>query len=192
MGKFKRLDTPIKDLFVIEPTVFGDQRGFFMESWNKRDFEEIGIKDEFVQDNHSKSRKGVLRGIHFQEKHQQGKLVRCIKGKVLDIAIDLREGSETFGEHYKVLLTEGNKKQFMIPEGFGHAFIALEDDTEFLYKTTNFYCIDCDSGIIYDDKRINIDWNLKEYRIDDIILSEKDRRLPTLEEWLNKRGNRGL
>lgn len=192
MCKFMRLDTPIKDLFVIEPTVFGDQRGFFMESWNKRDFEEIGITDEFVQDNHSKSKKGVLRGIHFQEKHQQGKLVRCIKGKVLDIAVDLREGSETFGEYYKVLLTEENKKQFMIPKGFGHAFIALEDDTEFLYKTTNFYCTDCDSGIIYNDKRINIDWNIEKYGISDIILSEKDRNLSTFEEWMKTRENRGL
>lgn len=192
MGKFKRIETPIKDLFVIEPTVFSDERGFFMESWNKRDFEEIGITDEFVQDNHSKSKKGVLRGIHFQEKHQQGKLVRCIKGSVLDIAVDLRNNSKTFGTFFKVVLTEENKKQLMIPKGFGHAFISLEDDTEFLYKTTDYYCSKCDGGIIFNDKDINIDWNLGEYGIHDIILSEKDRNLPTLKEWLSKRGNRGL
>lgn len=192
MSKFRKIDTPIIGLFIIEPTLFGDRRGFFMESWNKRDFLKIGIEDEFVQDNHSKSRKGVLRGIHFQEKHQQAKLIRCIRGKILDIAVDLRENSETFSKYFKVVLSEENKLQLMIPEGFGHAFVALMENTEIQYKTTNYYCANCENGILYNDEKINIDWNLLEYGINNIILSEKDEKLPTLEKWLYQRGNRGL
>lgn len=179
MNNFTETQTPIKDLIIIEPRVFGDTRGFFMESYNKKSFEELGLTMEFVQDNHSKSRAGVLRGIHFQRKFPQGKLVRVIKGKVYDVAVDLRKGSETFGKWYGIELSEENKKMFYIPEGFGHAFLTLEDDTEFLYKTTNVYYPEYDSGIIYNDKDIGIKWPQIE---GDIILSEKDKNLPSLKD----------
>ncbi|MGL5593202.1 MAG: dTDP-4-dehydrorhamnose 3,5-epimerase, partial [Cetobacterium sp.] len=126
MSKFKRVETGIKDLVVIEPTVFGDNRGFFMESYSKKDFSEIGMDVEFVQDNHSKSKKGVLRGLHFQTQHVQGKLVRVTAGSVLDVAVDLRKDSPTFGKYYLVELTSDNKKMFYIPPGFAHGFLTLE------------------------------------------------------------------
>jgi dTDP-4-dehydrorhamnose 3,5-epimerase len=185
MSKFTKIETPIDDLYVIEPTVFGDDRGFFMESYNKREFAEIGMDMDFVQDNHSKSKKGVLRGLHFQTKHSQGKLVRVIKGSVWDVAVDLREGSSTFGEWYGVLLTAENKKMFYIPEGFAHGFITLEDETEFMYKCTNFYYPEYDAGIIWNDSDIGIEWPLEEYGIkeENLLLSDKDKELPTLEEY---------
>jgi len=192
MAKFTKIPTTISGLFIIKSTVFGDDRGFFMETWNKRDFEEIGINMVFLQDNHSKSKRGVLRGIHFQEKCQQGKLVRCLKGKVLDIAVDLRENSKTFGEHYKVILSEKNQKQLLIPQGFGHAFLSLEEGSELVYKASNYYSSEFDSGILYNDEDIKIKWNFREYGLNDIILSQKDKRLPTLKEWIKKRGNKGL
>jgi dTDP-4-dehydrorhamnose 3,5-epimerase len=185
MSKFTKIETPIDDLYVIEPTVFGDDRGFFMESYNKREFAEIGMDMDFVQDNHSKSKKGVLRGLHFQTKHSQGKLVRVIKGSVWDVAVDLREGSSTFGDWYGVLLTAENKKMFYIPEGFAHGFITLEDETEFMYKCTNFYYPEYDAGIIWNDSDIGIEWPLEEYGIkeENLLLSDKDKELPTLEEY---------
>ncbi|MGL6115869.1 MAG: dTDP-4-dehydrorhamnose 3,5-epimerase, partial [Cetobacterium sp.] len=151
MGKFKRVKTGIKDLIVIEPTVFGDNRGFFMESYSKKDFAEIGMDVEFVQDNHSKSKKGVLRGLHFQTKHIQGKLVRVTAGSVLDVAVDLRKDSSTFGKHYLVELTADNKKMFYIPPGFAHGFLTLEDNTEFQYKCTDYYAPEFDSGVLWND-----------------------------------------
>jgi dTDP-4-dehydrorhamnose 3,5-epimerase len=191
MSKFKKIETPIKDLYIIEPKVFGDNRGFFMESWNKRDFEEIGLNMEFVQDNHSKSRKGVLRGLHFQTKNSQGKLVRCIKGKVYDVAVDLRKGSETFGEYFGIELTEENKKMFYIPEGFAHGFLALTEEVEFLYKATNYYTPEYDSGIIWNDKDINVDWPLEKYGIkeEELLLSEKDKVQQTYKEYIEKLGD---
>jgi dTDP-4-dehydrorhamnose 3,5-epimerase len=191
MSKFKKIETPIKGLYIIEPKVFGDNRGFFMESWNKRDFEEIGLNMEFVQDNHSKSRKGVLRGLHFQTKNSQGKLVRCIKGKVYDVAVDLRKGSKTFGEYFGMELTEENKKMFYIPEGFAHGFLALTEEVEFLYKATNYYTPEYDSGIIWNDKDINVDWPLEKYGIkeEDLLLSEKDKVQQTYKEYIEKLGD---
>ena len=191
MSKFEKVETPIKGLYIIEPQVFGDNRGFFMEFWNKRDFEEIGLNMEFVQDNHSKSRKGVLRGLHFQTKNSQGKLVRCIKGKVYDVAVDLRKGSKTFGKYFGIELTEENKKMFYIPEGFAHGFLALSEEVEFLYKATNYYTPEYESGIIWNDKDINIDWPLEKYGIkeEDLLLSEKDRKLQTYKEYLEKIGD---
>jgi len=188
MDKFKKVETGIEGLVIIEPTVFGDHRGFFLESYNKREFSEIGLTVEFVQDNHSKSKRGVLRGLHFQTKHQQGKLVRVIKGSVWDVAVDLREGSLTFGKWYGVFLSSANKKMFYLPEGFAHGFLTLEDDTEFLYKTTDYYYPEYDAGIKYDDQEIGIEWPLAEYRLskEDILLSEKDKNLPTLNEYLKK------
>lgn len=189
MSKFKRVETGIEGLVVIEPTVFGDHRGFFMESYSKKDFEEIGLDMEFVQDNHSKSKKGVLRGLHFQTKHTQGKLVRVIAGSVLDVAIDLRYGSKTFGQHFIVELTEQNKKMFYVPEGFAHGFLTLEDDTEFQYKCTDYYAPEFDSGVLWNDKDINIDWNFEKYGLkeEEILLSEKDKVQQTLKEFVEKK-----
>lgn len=182
MSKFKRLNTSIEGLYIIEPTVFGDQRGFFMETWNKKEFEEIGLNAEFVQDNHSKSSKGVLRGIHFQTKYSQGKLVRVIKGKVYDVAVDLRESSKTFGKYYAVELSDDNKRMFYIPEEFGHAFLALTEEVEFIYKTTDYYHPEYDAGIVWNDPSLNIEWPLEEYGIEKPILSGKDRKLPEFKD----------
>lgn len=188
MSKFKKVETGIEGLYIIEPTVFGDSRGFFMETWNKRDFQEIGLDMEFVQDNHSKSRKGVLRGLHFQTKNSQGKLVRCITGKVYDVAVDLRKNSKTFGKYYGIELSEDNKLMFYIPEGFAHGYLALTQEVEFLYKATNYYSPEYESGIIWNDEDINIEWPLKKYGLteQDLILSEKDKKLQTFKEYIGE------
>lgn len=186
MGKFKRIETGIKDLIVIEPTVFGDDRGFFMESYSKKDFFAIGIDVEFIQDNHSKSKKGVLRGLHFQTKHVQGKLVRVTTGSVLDVAVDLRKNSPTFGKHYLVELSADNKKMFYIPPGFAHGFLTLEDNTEFQYKCTDYYAPEFDSGVLWNDSDIGIEWNFEKYGLsaDEILLSDKDRQQQNLKEFV--------
>lgn len=188
MGKFKKIETGIEGLYIIEPTVFGDERGFFIESYNKNDFIELGIIDEFVQDNHSKSKKGVLRGLHFQTKFSQGKLVRVIKGAVYDVAVDLRKDSSTFGKWFGLELSAKNKRMFFIPKEFAHGFLTLEDETEFTYKCTDFYHPEYDSGIMWNDKDINIDWNLEKYNLseEDILLSEKDKKHQSLKEYKNK------
>lgn len=177
MNNFEVIKTPIKGLVIIQPKVFGDERGFFLETYNKKSFEELGLTMEFVQDNHSKSKKGVLRGLHFQAKHTQGKLVRVAKGKVYDVAVDLRKNSKTFGKWYGVLLTEENKTMFYVPEGFAHGFLTLEDDTEFMYKCTDLYAPKYDSGILWSDKTIGIDWKFEEFGIDpsELTISEKDK-----------------
>lgn len=186
MNKFKRVETGIKDLIVIEPTVFGDNRGFFMESYSKKDFSQIGLDVEFVQDNHSKSKKGVLRGLHFQTQYVQGKLVRVTAGSVLDVAVDLRTDSSTFGKHFLVELTAENKKMFYIPPGFAHGFLTLEDNTEFQYKCTDYYAPEFDSGVLWNDSDIDIDWNFEKYglSIDEILLSDKDKKQQTLKEFI--------
>lgn len=186
MSKFKRVETGIKDLIVIEPTVFGDNRGFFMESYSKKDFSEIGMDVEFVQDNHSKSKKGVLRGLHFQTQYVQGKLVRVTAGSVLDVAVDLRKDSPTFGKHYLVELTADNKKMFYIPPGFAHGFLTLEDNTEFQYKCTDYYAPEFDSGVLWNDSDIGIEWNFEKYELsaDEILLSDKDKKQQTLQEFV--------
>ncbi len=186
MSKFKRVETGIKDLIVIEPIVFGDNRGFFMESYSKKDFSEIGMDVEFVQDNHSKSKKGVLRGLHFQTQHVQGKLVRVTAGAVLDVAVDLRKDSPTFGKHYLVELTADNKKMFYIPPGFAHGFLTLEDNTEFQYKCTDYYAPEFDSGVLWNDYEIRIDWNFEKYGLsaEAILLSDKDKQQQTLKEFV--------
>ncbi|NLU26101.1 dTDP-4-dehydrorhamnose 3,5-epimerase [Acetivibrio thermocellus] len=178
MNNFTVVKTPIEGLVVVEPKIFTDTRGFFFESYNKKAFCEFGLTMEFVQDNHIKSRIGVLRGIHFQRKFPQGRLVRVIKGKVYDVAVDLRKNSPTFGKWYGIELSAENKKMFYIPENFGHAFLTLEDDTEVLCKTTNVYRPEFESGIIYNDPELNIDWPQIE---GDIVLSEKDKNLPTFK-----------
>lgn len=185
MGKFSRIETGIEGLCVLEPTVFGDERGFFLESYSKKDFEEVGISLEFIQDNHSKSKKGVLRGMHFQYENTQDKLVRVVAGSVYDVAVDLREGSETFGKWYGVLLSAQNKKQFFVPKGFAHGFLTLEDNTEFLYKCTDYYAPQYDSGILWNDSDVGIDWKLSEFGISEceLVLSEKDKKQLTLKEY---------
>jgi len=187
MGKFRKIDTPIEGLYVIEPSVFGDSRGFFMESWNKKEFEEIGINCDFVQDNHSKSKKGVLRGLHFQIENVQSKLVRCIRGKVLDVAIDLRRNSPTFGQYFSIELSEENKFMLFIPKYFAHGFLVLSDEAEIIYKVDEYYDPKSDSGIIWNDETLNINWQLEKYRLSesDLTISEKDRKLMKFKDFVN-------
>ena len=189
MEKFKITKTKLNDLLIIEPMIFGDKRGFFLETYNKKDFNNFGLEVEFVQDNHSKSKKNVLRGLHYQKKNTQGKLVRVSRGKVWDVAVDLRNDSTTFGKWYGIELSEENKKMFYIPEGFAHGFLTLEDDTEFQYKCTNFYHAEYDSGIIWNDKSINIKWPFDIYGIDinEIIISEKDKKMQNFEDYNEKK-----
>ena len=180
MGKFKRIDTSIDGVCIVEPTVFGDNRGYFMETYSKADFAEIGLDYDFVQDNQSKSKKGVLRGLHFQRKHSQGKLVRVTEGEVFDVAVDLRKGSKTFGQWEGVRLSAENKKQFYIPEGFAHGFLVLSDEAVFTYKCTDFYAPEYDCGVMWNDPDIGIEWPLEG--IDNIILSEKDKKHKNLKD----------
>ncbi|WP_251860511.1 dTDP-4-dehydrorhamnose 3,5-epimerase [Clostridium sp. Marseille-Q2269] len=180
MGNFKFKETKIDGVYIIESKVFGDNRGYFMETYNKNDFFEAGLNMEFVQDNESRSKKGVLRGLHFQTKHSQGKLVRVTEGKVFDVAVDLRKGSPTFGKWEGVILTDENKKQFYIPEGFAHGFLVLSDTATFNYKCTDFYSPEYDGGVLWNDKDINIHWPLEG--IDEILLSDKDKVQKTLKE----------
>ena len=158
----KSIPTAIKDLLIIEPKVFGDDRGFFFESFNKRQFAElIGREVEFVQDNHSRSVKNVLRGLHYQIQHPQGKLVRVVQGAVLDVAVDIRKSSATFGKHQAVELSAENKRMLWIPEGFAHGFIVLSDTAEFLYKTTDYWYPEYERCIRWDDPALGIDWKLQ-------------------------------
>jgi len=182
MSKFTRVDTVIPDLFIIKPTVFGDNRGFFMETYNKKEFERIGIDVDFVQDNHSKSKKGTLRGLHFQKEFPQAKLVRVIKGEVYDVVVDIRANSHTFGKWFGVILSEENKRQLLIPEGSAHGFLALTDIVEFTYKCSDYYHPEDEGGIIWNDPELSIEWPLEKYGIDDPLLSEKDTKWPTLKE----------
>ena len=172
----KIIHTPLAGCFIIEPQVFGDSRGSFMESYNEQKFP---TDVHFVQDNQSTSQKGVLRGLHFQTgEYAQAKLVRVIRGEVLDIAVDIRPNSETFGQHFSIILNDQNNKQLFVPRGFAHGFVVLKNDTIFAYKCDNFYNKEAESGIIYNDAEIAIDWMLNE---DEIILSDKDKLLPNLK-----------
>ena len=158
MGQIKVAKCPIEGLYIIEPAVHGDNRGYFMETYSLRDMQEAGLNMVFVQDNQSMSVKGVLRGLHFQKEFPQGKLVRVIKGRVFDVAVDLRSGSETYGKWYGVELTEENKKQFYISEGFAHGFLVLSDTAEFCYKVTDFYHPGDEGGLAWNDPAIGIQW----------------------------------
>lgn len=171
--------TPIKDLVVIEPKVFGDERGYFYEAYNKNTFHELGLDYDFVQDNQSFSRKGVLRGLHFQKQFPQAKLVRVIEGEVFDVAVDLRKDSTTYGKRFGIRLSGENKKMFMIPKGFAHGFLVLSDTAVFSYKCDDFYHPNDEGGIIYNDSNIAIEWP----KIDcALVISEKDRRHPCFNE----------
>ncbi len=184
-NKFNRIDCPINGLIIIEPNVFGDERGFFLETYNRKEFEKLGIKDEFVQDNHSKSRKGTLRGMHFQIKHPQCKLVRVIKGIVYDVAVDIRRGSPTYSKWFGIYLSEENKKMFYIPVGFAHGFVALTDEVEFLYKVTDYHYPEYEAGINWNDPAIGIKWPLKEYEIKIPIIKERDLQFSSLRDVEN-------
>ena len=177
----KFIRTEIPDVVIIEPKVHGDQRGYFVETYRQDKLEEfLGFKVAFCQDNESKSKKGVLRGLHYQlPPHAQTKLVRVIKGRVLDVAVDIRKGSPTFGKYVAVELSEENKKQLFVPRGFAHGFLVLEDDTIFAYKVDSYYSPECDRGIAYDDPDIGIQWPLPKERL---LLSEKDTKQPKLNE----------
>ena len=169
-------------MILIKPKVFGDERGFFMETYKKEDFEKAGIKGEFVQDNHSRSRYGVLRGLHFQkEPYAQAKIVRCVRGVIFDVAVDLRRDSPTFGKWVGVILSEFNKHQLYIPRGFAHGFCVLSEVAEVVYKVDNKYAPDYEGGVIWNDEDIGIEWP-----IDEPILSEKDKKWPTLKELIEK------
>lgn len=196
MGQIKVTKCPIEGLYVIEPTVHGDDRGYFMETYNQNDMHDAGLNMIFVQDNQSKSKKGVLRGLHFQKHYPQGKLVRVIKGKVFDVAVDLRSGSETYGQWYGVELSEDNKKQFYISEGFAHGFLVLSDEAEFCYKCTDFYHPGDEGGLAWNDPDIGVEWPELEgdfkgdatgsgYHLKDgtpVSLSEKDQKQPFLKD----------
>ena len=178
--EFKRLEIP--DVILIKPKVFEDERGFFMETYKKSDFEKAGIKGEFVQDNHSKSKYGVLRGLHFQKgPHAQAKIVRCIRGVIYDVAVDLRKNSPTFGEYVGVLLSEYNKYMLYIPRGFAHGFVVLSDVAEVVYKVDNIYAPEYEGGLIWNDPDVNIQWP-----IEDPIVSPKDQKWPTLRELIER------
>lgn len=191
MGQIIVEKTPIEGLYVIEPTVHGDTRGYFMETYNQKDMIDFGLNMKFVQDNQSMSKKGVLRGLHFQKNFPQGKLVRVIRGTVFDVAVDLRSGSRTYGKWYGVKLSEENKKQFYISEGFAHGFLVLSEEAEFCYKVTDFYHPGDEGGLAWNDPEIDIKWpkvrgvyrgtaSGEGYKMDDreLILSDKD------QQWL--------
>lgn len=190
MGIIKVTQCPIEGLYVIEPTVYGDSRGYFMETYNAKDMEAVGLNMKFVQDNQSMSVKGVLRGLHFQKEFPQGKLVRVVKGSVYDVAVDLRTGSKTYGRWYGIELTEENKKQFYISEGFAHGFLVLSEVAEFCYKVTDFYHPGDEGGLAWNDPEIGIEWpqligkyngsaSAEGYRLNDgtvLNLSDKDQK----------------
>ena len=195
MAQIKVTKCPIEGLYIIEPAVHGDKRGYFMETYNQKDMQECGLNMDFVQDNQSMSVKGVLRGLHFQKEFPQGKLVRVIKGSVFDVAVDLRAGSKTYGQWYGVELTEENKKQFYISEGFAHGFLVLSDEAEFCYKVTDFYHPGDEGGLAWNDPAIGIQWphligeypgnaDASGYKLADgtaLNLSDKDQKWETLE-----------
>lgn len=177
----KLIETPLKDCYIIEPTVFEDDRGYFYEKFNEKKFEELtGLNGHFVQDNVSKSSYGVLRGLHLQKgEHAQAKLVSCLEGEVFDVAVDLRENSPTFGHWFGVLLSADNKKQLYVPRGFGHGFSVLSKTAIFAYKCDNFYNKESEGSVLWSDKDLNIDWKLPDT---DILLSDKDKESPTFKD----------
>ena len=182
MGKITVETCPIEGLKVITPAVFGDERGYFMETYNYNDFKEAGIDLTFVQDNQSSSKKGVLRGLHFQINHPQDKIVRVVSGEVFDVAVDLRKGSPTYGKWYGVRLSAENKKQFFIPKNFAHGFLVLSEQAEFVYKCTDFYHPNDEGGISWKDPAIGVEWPMPEgMTMEDLIISEKDQKWPGIE-----------
>ena len=180
MGKITVTPCDIEGLYVIEPTVFKDERGYFVETYNQNDMKEAGLDMVFVQDNQSMSTRGVLRGLHFQKQFPQGKLVRVVRGKVFDVAVDLRSDSKTYGKWFGVELSAENMKQFYIPEGFAHGFLVLSDEAEFCYKCTDFYHPGDERGLAWNDPEIGVEWPLEEGV--DLIISEKDQKWKGLKD----------
>ena len=180
MGKITVTPCDIEGLYVIEPTVFKDERGYFVETYNQNDMKEAGLDMVFVQDNQSMSTRGVLRGLHFQKQFPQGKLVRVVRGKVFDVAVDLRSDSKTYGKWFGVELSAENMKQFYIPEGFAHGFLVLSDEAEFFYKCTDFYHPGDEGGLAWNDPEIGVEWPLEEGV--DLIISEKDQKWKGLKD----------
>ncbi|EXM40860.1 dTDP-4-dehydrorhamnose 3,5-epimerase [Ruminococcus albus] len=178
MGNFTFNETKLKGVYIIDVKTYGDNRGYFMETYKEDDFKAAGLDYSFVQDNQSSSRKGVLRGLHFQKNHPQAKLVRVLKGEVFDVAVDLRKGSETYGQWVGAVLSEENKRQFMIPRGFAHGFLVLSDYAEFAYKCDDVYHPEDEGGIMWNDPAIGIEWP----EAGELILSEKDKVHPSLAE----------
>ena len=178
MGNFTFNETKIKDVYIIDVKTYGDNRGYFMETYKESDFKAAGLDYNFVQDNQSSSRKGVLRGLHFQKTHPQAKLVRVLKGEVFDVAVDLRKNSPTYGQWVGVVLSEENKRQFMIPRGFAHGFVVMSDYAEFAYKCDELYHPEDEGGIMWNDPAIGIEWP----EVGEIILSEKDKVHPSLAD----------
>lgn len=175
----KIIDTDIPDLKIIEPRVFGDERGFFLESWNERQFNEtVGQAVHFVQDNHSRSAQGVLRGLHYQLDQPQGKLVRVISGRVFDVAVDLRQNSSSFGQHVGIELTAENHRQFWVPAGFAHAFLVLSERADFLYKTTDYYHPESEQTLLWNDPALGIDWPLEELDGSPVLSSKDELGVP--------------
>ena len=181
MADIKVIKTSIPDLLIIEPTLFGDDRGYFLETYQQEIYKTAGIPLDFVQDNESKSKKGVLRGIHFQLNNPQGKLVRVISGEVFDVAVDLRKNSMTYGKWEGIHLSGENKKMFYVPPGFGHGFLVLSEEAVFTYKCTSLYDPSSDSGIRFDDADIGIQWPTE--RVDKVLLSDKDKKLKSFSEF---------
>lgn len=181
MGKFNFIKTSIDGVIIVEPTAYGDSRGYFMETYQKEDFVKGGITVDFVQDNQSMSTKGVLRGLHFQKQFSQSKLVRCIRGEVFDVAVDLREGSPTFGKWEGVILSAENKRQFFIPKNFAHGFLVLSDEAEFVYKVDDFYHPNDEGGLMWNDPDIGIKWPITEDMT--INLSDKDKIHPPFKDF---------
>ena len=180
MGKIKVTTCDIEGLYVIEPTVFKDERGYFMETYNQNDFKEAGLNMTFVQDNQSMSVKGFLRVLHFQKQYPQGKLVRAVRGTVFDVAVDLRSDSKTYGKWFGVTLSAENKKQFYIPEGFAHGFLVLSDEAEFAYKCTDFYHPGDEGGLLWSDPEIGVDWPIEPGM--ELIISDKDKKWSGLKD----------
>lgn len=185
MGKLTVETCDIEGVKVITPRVFPDERGYFMETYQEKDFAEIGVDVKFVQDNQSASKKGVLRGLHFQKQFPQDKLVRVINGSVYDVCVDLREGSKTFGKWYGVELSAENKKQFFIPKGFAHGFLVLSDYAEFVYKCSDFYHPNDEGGLAYNDPEIGVEWPIPEGT--ELIMSEKDTKWGGLSSYVNEK-----
>jgi dTDP-4-dehydrorhamnose 3,5-epimerase len=178
----KVIDTKIPDVKIIEPNVFGDERGFFMETWQQKKFEELvtGKSTQFVQDNHSKSKKGILRGLHYQTENTQGKLVRVVSGEVFDVAVDIRKDSQTFGQWVGVYLSAENKRQLWVPEGFAHGFYVTSDEAEFVYKCTDYYNPNAEHSILWNDETLAIEWPIEGV----VLLSEKDMQGESIEKTI--------
>lgn len=178
----RKIETPLPGVFLFEPQVFGDARGFFIETYSARKFAELGVDNVFVQDNHSKSARGVLRGLHYQLRNPQAKLCRVVTGSVFDVAVDIRVSSPTFGQWFGAILSAENKRQILVPRGFAHGFLTLEDDTEFLYKCDDFYTPGDEYGVAWNDETLGISWPLDVVSASEISLSGKDQIAPTLAQ----------